>query len=118
MTKKLILSVSIIFVLLTLSVFGGCYDPDAVGNWINFSSDGKYYEESFGEGSYRHTFINKATIGVTVRYLDSDICHIEVGDEGHTTEKTSSSLYCKVRADDDRDLEIVKVNTTVEFHDK
>jgi len=114
MTKKIILSVSIISVLLTLSVFGGCDNSDDAGNWIDFSSKGEYEE---GLLAYRHTFINKATIGVTVRYLDKDI-FIDVEKEKYYSEKSSSSLHCKVRADDDRDLEIVTGNTTVEFHDK
>lgn len=113
--------IGIISLILISLVFIGC---DATGgeNWFSFTSTGQFAGNIY---SYRHTFINETTVGVTVRFRNTSM-HIRsqssssavVSNGTGEMSMSAFSLSCNVRADDDRDLEITQGSYRVVFHDK
>jgi len=118
MTKKLIQLFSFVSIFLTLLIFNACDNSGPKENWISFTSHGQYEGNT---KTFRHTFINRSTISVTVRYLNTSV-NITRGSERYiivSGEENNQyfSLNCQVRAEDDRDLEISPYRTIVEFRD-
>ena len=113
--------IGIISIILISHVFIGC-DGTGGGNWFSFRSTGQYAGSIY---SYRHTFINEATIGVTVQFRNTSM-HIPsrssasavVSDGTGDMSMSAFSLSCSVRADDDRDLKITQGSYRVVFYDK